>query len=122
MSVPVSVEALATQVDVYGSVAFVITTSDDGRPHTVSATIRHHDGSLRAAVGRTTATNAASRPTVTVLWPPAPDPRYCLILDADATVEGTPGVDAVLVLTPTRAVQHRQADAGDDVPSCVPVD
>ena len=122
MSVPVSLPALAAQVDVYGAVAYVVTISDDGRPHTVSAQVSLDAGVLRAPVGRTTATNAAARPATTVLWPPADDPRYSLIVDADAMVEGTPGVDAVLVLTPTRAVQHRVADADDDVPSCLPVD
>jgi hypothetical protein len=122
MSVPVPLDALAAQLGVYGPVAFVVTTSADGRPHTVSATVALVGGVLRGAVGRTTATNAVERPTVTVLWPPAADPRYSLIVDADATVDGTPGTDAVLVLTPTRAVQHRQADAPDDVASCIPVE
>lgn len=122
MSVPVSLEALATQVGAYGSVAFVVTTSGDGRPHTVSVSVALAGGVLRASVGRTTATNAIARPVATVLWPPADDPRYSLIVDADVVVEGTPGVDAVLVLTPTRAVQHRQADAGDQVPNCLPVE
>ena len=122
MSVPVALDALAAQVSAYGPVAFVVTTSADGGPHTVSVRIALDGTELRASVGRTSASNAAARPSVTVLWPPRPDPRYSLIVDADAEVEGTPGVDAVLVLTPSRAVQHRQADAGDDVPSCLPVE
>lgn len=122
MSVPVALDALAEQVESYGPVAFVVTTSDDGRPHTVSVRVELEAGVLRCAVGRTTAANATARPGVTVLWPPAADPRYSLIVDADAAVEGVPGVDAALALTPTRAVQHRQADVGDDVPSCIPVE
>jgi hypothetical protein len=100
MSVPVPLDALAAQIDAYGPVAFVVSTSGDGRPHTVSVSVELGGGVLRAAVGRTTAANAAERPTVTVLWPPATDPRYSLIVDADAVVEGTPGVDAVLAMTP----------------------
>jgi hypothetical protein len=122
MSVPVNLDALAAQMGVYGPVAFVVTTSSDGRPHTVSVRVELAGDVLRAAVGRTTATNAAARPAVTVLWPPATDPRYSLIVDADAVVDGTPGVDAVLAMTPGRAVQHRQADVGGDVPSCIPVE
>ena len=122
MSVPVPLDALAAQLGAYGPVAFVVTTSDDGRPHTVSVTIELDGGVLRAAVGRTTATNAAARSSVTLLWPPAADPRYSLIVDADAVVDGTPGVDAELSMTPGRAVQHRQADVGDDVPSCIRVE
>jgi hypothetical protein len=121
MSVPVPIEALAAQVRSYGAVAFVITTSEDGRPHTVSVAIVLDGPTLRAAVGRTTASNAAARPSVTVLWSPSADPRYSLSVDAEARVEGTAGVDATVVLTPTRAVQHRQADAPSDVPSCLPV-
>jgi hypothetical protein len=122
MSVPVPLDALAVQMAIYGPVAFVVTTSDDGRPHTVSARVDLVDGALRAPVGRTTATNAGARPSVTVLWPPSTDPRYSLIVDATASVEGTPGTDAVVVLTPSRAVQHRQADAGTDIPNCIPVE
>jgi hypothetical protein len=122
MSVPVPIEALAAQLRSYGAVAFVVTTSDDGRPHTVSVAVEIDGTTLRAAVGRTTATNAAARPAVTLLWPPSADPRYSLIVDAEARVEGTAGIDASVVLTPTRAVQHRQADAPTDAPSCVPVE
>lgn len=122
MSVPVSLEALAEQLAVYGDVAYVVTTSDDGRPHTVSARVDLVDGALRAPVGRTTAINVGARPAVTVLWAPADDPRYSLIVDAAGRVEGTPGEDAVVVLVPTRAVQHRQADAGSEVPNCIPVE
>ena len=121
MSVPVPIEALATQVRSHGAVAFLITTSEEGGPHTVSVAVVLDGSTLRAAVGRTTASNAAARPSVTLLWPPSADPRYCLVVDAEARVEGTAGVDATVVLTPTRAVQHRQADAPADSPSCLPV-
>lgn len=122
MSVPVSLDALAVQVREHGGVAYVVSTGSDGRPHTVSARIETVADGLRAEVGRTTAANAAERPDVTILWPPGPDPRYCLIVDARATVQAEPGEAGVLALAPTRAVQHRQADAPDDIESCLPVE
>lgn len=118
MSVSVPLDVLADRVREHGGVAFVVSVGDDGRPHTVSAAVSAGPDGLRATVGRTTAANAAARPDVTVLWPPGSDPRYCLIVDATATVDA----GGSLLLSPTRAVQHRSADAPDDIPSCIPVE
>lgn len=124
MSVPVDLAALAETVERYGAVAFVVTVSDDGHPHTVSTGV-HLDGDhLVADVGRTSAGNAIAHPAVTVLWPATPtDPSYSLIVDGRAEVHAdaaqVPG--ATLRVRPTRAVQHRQADADPSAPSCVPV-
>lgn len=122
MSVPVPFDLLAAQVREHGSVAYVVSVGDDGRPHTVSALVEAADDELRATVGRTTAANAIARPDVTLLWPPGPDPRYCLVVDARATVHPSADAGGELTLEPTRAVQHRLADAPSDVPSCIPIE
>jgi hypothetical protein len=124
MSVPVDLAALASTVERYGAVAFVVTVSDDGRPHTVSTRVRLDGAHLVADVGRTSAGNAIARPEITVLWPAtAADPGDSLIVDGTAEVHAdasqVPG--ATLRVRPTRAVQHRQGDADPSAPSCVPV-
>ena len=121
MSVPVPIDALSAQLERYGPVAYVLTVSNDGRPHSVSVAVGLDGDDLVLSVGRTTAANAGARPGVTLLWPPtALDPAYALIVDGTASVTTTDdGGD--LRVTPTRAVQHRQADADPSAPSCVVV-
>ena len=52
--------------------------------------------------GRRTVGNAAARPAVALLWPPAEPGGYSLIVDGDATT-----ADDRLVVAPTKAVLHR---------------
>ncbi len=122
MSVPVPTAALADRIDAYGAVAYVLTVDADGRPHSVSVPVVLEGDELVSQVGRTTAANAAARPTVTYLWPPtAHDPSYALIVDGVATVATDDDGTGVLRVAPTRAVQHRQADADPTGPSCITV-
>ena len=121
MSIPVATDAIATELERYGDVAFLVTVGEDGRPHTVSVRVELQSGALRAAAGRSTAANAERTGTATVLWPPVTaEPRYSLIVDGTATVEQADDA-ATVVVVPTRAVQHRQADADPSAPSCVVV-
>ena len=108
-----------------GPGAYVLTVSSDGRPHAVYLTVAWSDGRLVADVGRTTAANATARPEISLLFPARATGDYSFFVDGHATVE--PG-DAAhrLVLTPTRAVLHREGPAPDPSASsctsdCVPV-
>lgn len=65
--------------------------------------------------GRTTVGNVASRPGVSLLWPPNGG-DYSLIVDGVAVVAG----DHV-VIRPERAVLHRSVAASGDGPSCIRV-
>ncbi|QGG93663.1 pyridoxamine 5'-phosphate oxidase family protein [Actinomarinicola tropica] len=125
MSVPVPLDALAAAVDRYGEVALVVTVGDDGRPHTVSAPVRVGSSELEIEVGRTSARNAIAHPAVAVVWPPvATDPDHLLIVDGDAVVTAGGGQEqgGTLRVHPTRAVQHRRADADPSLPSCIPIE
>jgi hypothetical protein len=102
MSIPVDLGRLDEELARFGHRAFVLTTSDDGRPHISHVTLTHTDGVLRAAAGRHTAANVASRPRVAVLWPPRGTEGFSLIVDADAHVAAS-----VLHLRVTRAILHR---------------
>ena len=109
MSIPVPVEGLAEAM-AERPYAYLLTVSDDGRPHAVAVTPVLADGVLRATVGRKTAANANARPGgVSLVWPPAEAGGYSLIADGTASASGD-----VVEVRPTKAVLHRPAppDAG----------
>lgn len=121
MSIPVALTDLPGAVGGF-RFAYLLTVSDDGRPHAVAVTPAVVDGALVTETGRRTAANAAARPAVSLVYPPVEDGGYSLIVDADAAAEGT-----TVTLRPTSAVLHRPAPAGTPVApgscgaDCVPV-
>lgn len=119
MSVPVDLAALRDRLDEFGAHPYLVTVGDDGAPHVTSVSVRLEGGVLVAGTGRRTRENLARRPDVALLWPPAADPAYSLIVDVTAVVaDGSE--DAVL--TPRAAILHRVAGAPGNGPNCVPVD
>jgi hypothetical protein len=112
MSIPVSVDQLRDAVAERGPGAYVLTVSDDGRPHAVHAAVRWIGDALAAEVGRRSAANAVARPSVSMLFPVRADGDYSLIVDGTAVVEAD-GDERRLLLTPTKAVLHRPAPAPD---------
>jgi hypothetical protein len=108
MSITVELEELRKQTEAFTADAFLVTVSDDGRPHTVAVRPRSRGDELSVYAGRTTASNAAARPLVALLWPPNAVGEYSLIVDASAAS----GEDGEVVLHPTRAVLHRPAASG----------
>jgi hypothetical protein len=113
MSICVEVSDLAAHVAERGSVAYLCTAGDDGRPHTVAVPVELPAGggpALRCDAGNRSAANAVARPLVALLWPARDASDFSLIVDGDATVEGD-GDARRVVVTPTRAVLHRPATA-----------
>jgi len=109
MSIPVELTELAAAIGRHGPAAYLLTSSDDGRPHlSHTAVTVEADGTLRTGGGRRTARNIAARPLVALLWPPVEDGGYSLIVDADAAADGE-----TIVLRPTHAVLHRPAPVDD---------
>ena len=104
MSIAVAIDRLGEEMARFGESAFVLTTSDDGRPHISHVTVTHEDGVLCCSVGGHSAGNARARSRIAVLWPPHSADGFSLIVDADASVDGSE-----LRLTPTKAVLHRPA-------------
>jgi hypothetical protein len=100
-----------------GPGAYVLTVSNDGRPHAVYLTVAWSDGRLVADVGNTTAANAKARPEVSLLFPVRAPDDYSFFVDGHATVESGNDVHR-LILTPTRAVFHRHGSAPDPNSSC----
>ena len=100
-----------------GPGAYVLTVSSDGRPHAVFLNVAWSDGRVVAEVGNTTAANAKARPEISLLFPVRGADDYSFFVDGRATIESGGGVHR-LVLTPTRAVFHRQGPAPDPNSSC----
>ena len=100
-----------------GPGAYVLTVSNDGRPHAVYLNVAWSDGRLVAEVGHTTAANAKARPEISLLFPVRTAGDYSFVVDGHATVESGDELHR-LVLTPTRAVFHRHGPAPDPNPSC----
>ena len=119
MSVPVDLAALRDRVAEFGAHPYLVTVNDDGTPHVTSVSVRVAGDALVAGAGRRTRHNLGARPDVSLLWPPAADPAYSLIVDVHATVaEGSEDAR----LTPRAAILHRVSGAAGDGPSCVTVD
>jgi hypothetical protein len=99
-------ERLRVALEERGPAAYVLTVSDDGRPHAVHGAVRWVDGRIVVEVG----------------------PRRRLQPDRrrDRGTVATTGDGHRLVITPTKAVLHRPAPAPDPGAStcdadCVPV-
>lgn len=107
MSIPVELERLQQEVARFGSSPYLLTVSDDGRPHATVVTVAWRGEALAAGVGRRSAGNVAERADVSLLWPPVDDEGFSLIIDGRATVDG----EQVLV-QPERAILHRQRADG----------
>jgi hypothetical protein len=107
----VLLDGLREQTTRFGDSAYVLTVTDDGKPHAVAVTVGWDDDTLTFGAGRTTMANAAARPDVALLWPPVEPGGYSLIVDGCAAHRQSPSGDG-LVVQPIRAVLHRPAPGG----------
>ena len=117
MSIPVPLERLRAALEERGPNAYLLTVSDDGRPHAVHGPVCWERDQLTTDVGRRSAANAAARPSVSLLYPVRADGDYSLIVDGAAVVVSREGGQRLLI-TPTRAVLHRPATAPDPASPC----
>jgi hypothetical protein len=120
MSVRVELEQVQEQVGACRSHAYLLTVTDDGRPHAVSLQVEWQGDELVGGVGRRTASNAERSPEVSLLWPLAGREGYALIVDGSAGVR-LDGDRATVAVKPTGAVLHRTPEAEGEGPSCVPI-
>jgi hypothetical protein len=127
VSVTVSLEQLRAEIELFATAPYLLTVSDDDRPHCVAVVVSWDADELVMGAGNHTLANATARTGVSLLWPPAEPGGYSLIVDATVTAaNGTGQGDNSITVQPTRAVLHRPA-AGDAEPTtacgadCVPV-
>ncbi len=114
MSIPVQLGELGEAVGRFGF-AYLLTVSDDGRPHSVAVDPTTDGTEFAIDAGRRTRANAQARSNVSLLFPPVEPGGYSLIVDATATVDGES-----IRLAPSGAVLHRPASIGfvPDNPAC----
>ncbi|CAN5809319.1 hypothetical protein BH20ACT4_BH20ACT4_04640 [soil metagenome] len=119
MSKSVDPADLAATIERYGF-AYLVTVGDRGVhvlavSPVVSGSVLVVDG-----VGRHSQDNAATRPDVTLVWPPAEPGDFSLIVDGSASVEGS-----TITVTPTGGILHRPAPTADGTgragSDCAPV-
>lgn len=118
MSIPVELTTLADAVAERTMAPYLLTSDDDGRPHTTAIDLRWDGGDLVGPCGRSTARNGTARPAVSLLWPPNAPGDYSLIVDADLTIDDDADGGRVARLTPTHAVLHRPAQVADPTTEC----
>jgi hypothetical protein len=108
MSVSVELARVQDQVGKRGAGAFLLTVSEDGRPHVVAVKVGWAGAALVMSAGRSSVRNAGARPGVSLLWPPADAGGYSLIVDGEAVAEPNPAGDGGQVtVAVSRAVLHR---------------
>ncbi len=117
MSIPVPLERLRAAVEERGPGAYLLTVSDDGRPHAVHVPVGWEGERLVAEVGKRSATNAAARPAVALLWAVRSPDDYSLIVDGMAAAPSRDD-QRRLAITPTKAVLHRPAAAPRPASAC----
>ena len=121
MSIPVAIDDLVAATSEYGW-AYLLTVSDDQRPHVVAVTPTWQSETLVMEVGRRTAANAIARSSISLCYPPLERCGYSLIVDGEASVDGV-----TIGFGPTGAVLHRPAAPGAEgsvsgcVNDCAPV-
>ena len=107
MSVGVELDRLHEEVARFGDRPYLLTVSDDGRPHATSVTVGIEGDTLVAGVGRRSAANVAERPAISLLWAPVEDGGFSLIVDGAGSVDGEQ-----VTVRPEKAILHRQRADG----------
>jgi len=111
VSVPVELADLAATIREQGPTAYLLSTADDGRPHAVAVTPVLAGPTVEVEAGRRTRANVATRPLVSLLWPPSDPQGYSLIVDGVAALGDPSGEGPTVRVTPSSAVLHRPAPA-----------
>ena len=114
MSIPVELNDVREVAAQQTPFAYLLTVSDDDRPHAVAITPYIGETTITCEAGRRSCANATARPNVSLLWPPTEVDDYSLIVDGLTSVDGS-----TLQITPERAVRHRPAPGGGS--DCAPV-
>jgi hypothetical protein len=107
------IRTLAEAIAHYGREAYLLTVAKDG-PHTSHVTIALRDGSIGCAVGTSAARNIASRPNVSLFWPPKEPGGCALIVNGAAAGQRRPTGVTMAEITLTKSVLHRPGPKPED--------
>lgn len=124
MSKVTTFEQVRAGIAHYGDLAILVTIGDDGRPHVVTSLVDIDGEQLVVGVGARSRVNLEQRPVATLVWNPAPDDEYLLIVDTSLdTIDEADGRGvARVVLRVEGGIQHRLAGLAPGASSCRPVD
>ena len=117
MSVVIALENLRTAIEERGANAYLLTVSDDARPHAVYVPVRWDGAVIVAEVGKRSAAHAGARPAVSLLFSVRHQDDYSLIVDGSARVDSDDSGHR-LRITPQKAVLHRPAATPDPASAC----
>jgi hypothetical protein len=106
VSIAVEIDRLRDAIADFERAPYLLTTSDDGRPHSVAVAVGWAGDEIELQGGRRTAANAREHGLVALVWAPDDPTGYSLIVDGDVTAVSD---DDVVRIRPTRAVLHRPA-------------
>lgn len=120
MSIPVKLDELKEQVAACGSYAFLLTVTEDGRPHAVSLVVDWDGDELVCAPGPRTVANAERSPEVSLLWPVSGRDGFTLFVNGPAEVR-VDGEGKKVVVKPASAVLHKTPEGEAHAPGCVRV-
>ena len=118
MSIAVELDEVREQVAACRSCAYLLTVTDDGRPHAVSLQADWQGDELVVRPGPRTTANAERSPEVSLLWPTSGRDGYALFVNGLAAVR-MDGDSATVAVKPTGAVLHKTPEAAGDGPGCV---
>jgi hypothetical protein len=120
MSIQVDLDEVREQVEACGSYAYLLTVTEDGRPHAVSLRPEWQNDELVVRPGPRTTANAERSSEVSLLWPVSGRDGFALFVNGRAEVRMDGGSTAVAV-KPTSAVLHKTPEGAGDEPGCIPV-
>jgi len=120
LSIPVELDQVRDQVAASGSYAFLLTVTDDGRPHAVSLVPEWDGDELVCAPGPRTVANAERGGEVSLLWPVSSRAGFTLFVNGQAEVR-VDGESKKVAIKPTSAVLHKTPEGEAQAPGCVRV-
>lgn len=120
MSIKVELGELRQQVDACGSYAYLLTVTEDGRPHAVSLRVEWDGEELLGRPGPRTLANAERCPEVSLLWPDSGREGFSLFVNGPAEVRAD-GDSAKVAIKPATAVLHKTPEGDEQAPGCMPL-
>lgn len=105
--------SLRSALDDYGPDAYLITVGEDG-PHTGNVTVALDGDTVTCALGNSAKRNVATRPNVSLLWPPRETGGYGIILNGRAEIDNEPNGTAQARISLTKSVFHRPGPKPDN--------
>lgn len=121
MSIQVDLDDVREQVEACGPYAYLLTVTDDGRPHAVSLRPEWQGDDLVVRPGPRTTGNAERSPEVSLLWPVSGRGGFALFVNGRAEVRMDGEGSTAVVVQPTSAVLHKTPEGAGDEPGCIPV-